>query len=324
MSSKLLPRLVIVSPSLAAANTGNWHTAARWARMLHGHCGIGIASQWSGEPCAVLVALHARRSAASIDAFHRAHPERPLVVVLTGTDLYRDIAVDATAQRSLRQATHLVVLQDQGVPALPAELRGKTRVIYQSARRLTAVPAPATRLHAVSVGHLRDEKDPRTFMRAAQRLRARGDIRFTQIGGALDAVLGTEAAALQAVNPHYRWLGNLPRATTRQHVRRAQLLVNTSRMEGGAQVIVEAAQSGTAVLATRVPGNVGMLGADHAGLFELGDDAGLAQLIARARDEPGFLAALRRQTLARAPLFEPAQEQRHLLELITPLLETRR
>ena len=290
--------------------------------MLHADCRTGILDAWRGEPCDVLIALHARRSAASIDAFARAHPQRPLVVVLTGTDLYRDITVDASAQRSLAQATHLVVLQDQGVQQLPAALRGKCSVIYQSAPRLQPVPPPQRMLHVVSVGHLRDEKDPATYMRAAQRLRERRDIRFTHIGDALDLALGAAAQRTQAECPHYRWLGGMPRAAARQHIRRAQLLVSTSRMEGGAQVILEAAQSGTAVVASNIPGNVGMLGPGHAGYFELGDDAGLAKVIARSRDEPPFLATLRAQTIARAPLFEPAEEQRRLVNLILTALET--
>jgi putative glycosyltransferase (TIGR04348 family) len=290
--------------------------------MLGSDCRIGISGAWQGEPCELLIALHARRSAASIDAFARAHRHRPLIVVLTGTDLYRDIHTDASARRSLQQASHLVVLQDQGVDELPVALRGKCVVIFQSAARLQSVPPPQRVLHVVSVGHLRAEKDPATYMRAARRLRERNDIRILQIGDALDPALGTAAQRTQAECPNYRWLGGLPRAAARQHIRRAQLLVNTSRMEGGAQVILEAVQSGTAVLASRIPGNVGMLGAGHAGLFELGDDAGLAKLLARARDEPPWLGALRAQTVARSPWFEPAEEQRRLVHLITTALET--
>ncbi len=322
MSSKTKPQVLIVSPALAQANNGNWHTAWRRSRMLRADCRTGICDVWRDEPCDVLIALHARRSATSIDAFARAFPRKPLVVVLTGTDLYRDIATDISAQRSLQQATHLVVLQDQGVDELPVALRSKCSVIYQSAPRLQPVPPPQRVMRVVSVGHLRDEKDPATFMRAARRLRERRDIHFVQIGNALDPALGAAAQRTQAECPNYRWLGGLPRAATRQHIRRAQLLVNTSRMEGGAQVILEAAQSGTAVAASHIPGNVGMLGLGHAGGFELGDDAALAKLVARAHDEPRFLAALRAQTTARAPLSEPAEEQGRLLKLITTALET--
>ena len=156
MSSKTKPLVLIASPALAQANNGNWHTAWRWSRMLRADCRTGILPVWNGEPCDALIALHARRSAASIDAFARAHPQRPLVVVLTGTDLYRDITIDPSAQRSLRQATHLVVLQDQGIDELPMVLRSKCSVIYQSAPKLKPMPPSARVLHVVSVGHLRD------------------------------------------------------------------------------------------------------------------------------------------------------------------------
>jgi putative glycosyltransferase (TIGR04348 family) len=324
MSSKLRPSVLIVSPALAAANNGNWHTAWRWSRMLAGHCRTAIGPAWQGEDVDLLIALHARRSAPSIDAFARAHPGRALVVVLTGTDLYRDIRSDAQAQRSLRQAKHLVVLQDQGPDELDAAARAKCRVIYQSARALRAAAPPRHVLRVVQVAHLRDEKDPETFMRAALRLRARTAIRFEHIGDALDAGLGAAARRTQTESANYRWLGALPRSTTRRHIQHAHLLVSSSRMEGGAHVILEAARSGTAVLASRVGGNVGMLGPQHAGYFDLGDDAALAALIGRARDDAHWLAALRAQTLDRAPLFEPAEEQRRLLELVTTALENRR
>lgn len=324
LATPVRPSVLIVSPALAQANNGNWHTAARWARMLKNHSRCEIASSWHGQPIDLLIALHARRSAASVEAYAQAFPQRPLVLVLTGTDLYRDIAVDAAAQRSLQLASFLVVLQDQGLQELPVAWRAKARVIYQSAAALSPVPPPRRLLKVVSVGHMREEKDPATYMRAAHRLRGRTDIRFEQIGEALDPQFAAAAHRLAADSPRYRWLGALPRSTTRQHVRHAQLLVNTSRMEGGAQVILEAAQSGTAVLASKISGNVGMLGPEHAGYFELGDDAELALLIARARDEAAFLATLRAQTVARAPWFTPAEEQRRLIHLIDTALETPR
>src|SRR4029079_7272757 len=142
---------------------------------------VSVVAQWRGPDdgaADALIALHARRSAASIDAFARAHPGRALVVVLTGTDLYRDIHGDAEAQRSLRQATHLVALQEQGPQELPAPLRGKCTVLFQSATRLAPVHKPASRLRAVMAGHLRAEKDPLCFMRAAVRLAPRSELRF--------------------------------------------------------------------------------------------------------------------------------------------------
>ena len=321
-SSAARPRVHIASPALASANNGNWQTASRWARMLGRNCRTGIASAWKGEACEVLIALHARRSADSIADFARAHPDRPCIVVLTGTDLYRDIHTDVAAQASLRHASHLVVLQDEGVREVPLALRHKVVVIYQSARALKPLPVPAQSLKVISVGHLRDEKDPLTFLRATERLARRRDIRFELIGDALAPGMRDAAEHTQRRCPNFRWLGALPHAMTRQRIRRSQLLVNSSRMEGGAHVILEAAQSGCAVLASRIAGNVGMLGPSHAGFFDLGDDSALAGLIERSRDDARFLHRLRDQTTARAHLFEPAEEERRLNHLITTALES--
>ena len=138
------PAICIITPTLRDSNSGNWHTAARWARFLRPLCRVQVLQQWHGEPCDALIALHARRSAASITAFHAAHPQRGLALVLTGTDLYRDIHRNRVAQRSLQLATELVVLQERGPAALPARLQRKVRVIFQSAPHLAAVNRPST------------------------------------------------------------------------------------------------------------------------------------------------------------------------------------
>ena len=54
-----------------------------------------------------MVALHARRSYDSIRRFHDKSARKPLIVVLTGTDLYRDIHSDPDAQDSLALAVRL-------------------------------------------------------------------------------------------------------------------------------------------------------------------------------------------------------------------------
>jgi glycosyltransferase involved in cell wall biosynthesis len=175
------------------------------------------------------------------------------------------------------------------------------------------------------VGHLREEKAPQTYFAAAHRLAGRRDIRLDHIGAALDPTFGETARALQQACPNYRWLGPLPHEATRRHIQRAHALVHTSRIEGGAHVVMEAICSGTPVLATRISGNVGLLGARYAGYFEPGDAAGLATLLERCRDRPAILATLREQCAARAPLFEPAREQAGLLALLNALtMETPR
>jgi putative glycosyltransferase (TIGR04348 family) len=312
--------VVLVSPAMAASNNGNWHTAHRWAQFLSGYCDIALLPRWpspctaSTEPLA-MVALHARRSAGSIQAWASAWPGKPLVVVLTGTDLYRDIHTDANARQSLALASHLVVLQDAGLAALPDAWHGKARVIYQSAPALKPASKPGHRFGVLMVGHLRDEKDPLTFMGAAAHGFAAG-IHFDQIGLALTPRYAEQACATAQRLPHYRWLGGLPRAQTRQRIRRAHLLVNCSLMEGGAQVILEAVQSGTPVLATRISGNIGMLGTGYAGYFAPGDEAGLAALVRRCAAEPDFYGLLQSQCAERAPLFAPPTEKRLVINLL--------
>jgi len=321
---RVKPKLCIVTPALADANNGNWQTAARWARMLSGDYRVRVLKQWDGESDDILVALHARRSADSIAQWAQQLIRRPLVVVLTGTDLYRDLAVDAAARRSLELADHVVVLHE-GAPAdVPAAHRHKVSVCFQSCSAWQAQPVKARRhLRALMVGHLRDEKDPRTYFAAARALAGRADLRLDHIGGALDATLGAEARALGREQPRYRWLGARSHRETRRRIQRAHVLVHCSRMEGGAHVVMEALRSGTPVLASRIPGNVGMLGADYGGYFAPGDAAALAALLERARDDPAMLKALTVQGDARAPLFDPAHEQATLRRVMAQALETR-
>jgi putative glycosyltransferase (TIGR04348 family) len=281
------PRILIVSPYLAEANNGNWRTADRWRRMLSAKFHAIVQAGWSQQsaPCDLLVALHARRSHASIAAFRKAFPHKPIIVVLTGTDLYRDLPDDVDARASLRMADALIVLQDDAVRFLPEPHRAKARVIYQSCRLLVPAKKPVSTLKCVAVGHLRDEKSPQTIFDAFDLLPPDLRIRFDHIGSPLDASLARRARALAKRDARYRYMGALAHGQTRQAIRRAHLLVHPSRMEGGANVIVEALTGGTPVLASRISGNVGMLGAKYGGYFRPDDASDLAQkLVHCARD----------------------------------------
>jgi putative glycosyltransferase (TIGR04348 family) len=313
--------LVIVTPALRAANNGNWQTARRWARLLQPAYRVGVTDRWPGGDEALMIALHARRSADAVAAWRAAHPARPLLLVLTGTDLYRDIEVDAQAQRSLALADALVVLNALGARRLPEVLRAKTHVVLQSCPARAPLPRSARQLRALMVGHLRDEKDPRTYWRAALRLAVRADIRLDHVGAALDPGLGAEAAALAARLPRFRWLGALPHAAVRRRIQAAHVLVHASRMEGGAHVVIEAIRSGTPVLASRVDGNLGLLGTDYEGVFDPGDDAALAALLGRARDDPAWLPRLAQQLAPLAARFAPEAERATLHRIVGSLLE---
>ena len=329
-------QVVIVSPALADANNGNWQTARRWQKFLQspGANSPGfqtrIVTQWPDGPAAAqdcgMVALHARRSAASVLAWAQSRgtdtelqPVPGLAVVLTGTDLYRDIQTDALAQRSLQWAQRLVVLQTLGLAALPQALQARAQVIFQSTPARQSLPKSSHFLRAVMVGHLREEKSPQTLFAAARLLWPHDAIRIDHIGASLDPALTLQAQATASDCASYRWLGALPHEATRRRIQRAHVLVHTSRMEGGAHVVMEAVCSGTPVLASRIDGNVGMLGTDYTGYFEWGDARQLVALLRRCHHEPDFFSQLCAQCEARAPLFAPETERRSVQQLLTGL-----
>lgn len=309
-----------MTPALANANNGNWQTAHRWAQLLRPAYRVRLAERWVAGDEELMVALHARRSADSVAAWRAAHPDRPLVLVLTGTDLYRDNDTCTDAQRSLSQADVLVVLNELGCRQLPPGLQPKCRVVLQSCPARRPLAKTSRHLRVLMVGHLRDEKDPLTFLRAARRLAGRSDILFDHIGAALDTALGDEASALAAVQPTYRWLGGLPHEAVRRRIQAAHLLVHASRMEGGAHVVIEAMRSGTPVLASRIDGNLGLLGDAAGPCFEVGNDAQLAALVEQLRDDPAMLARLGAAQAGRAPLFSAEAEQASLRQIVQALL----
>ncbi|MEO9136475.1 MAG: selenoneine biosynthesis selenosugar synthase SenB [Casimicrobiaceae bacterium] len=320
--------IVIISPALRDANNGNWRTAHRWSRFLDRRFHVAVCTRWTGASSpAVMIALHARRSADAVDAFARAYPDRPRVLVLTGTDLYRDIGTDAAARRTLDLATHLVVLQEAALDTLAPRHRRKCRVIYQSASPLEpGVPRRRT-FDVILVGHMRAEKDPLTPMRALEWLPADSRVRLIHVGEASTDEYARAANALQKRTwpsvQRYRWLGGRPHGETRRRIRDARAMVISSVMEGGANVIVEAVTCGVPVVASRIAGNVGMLGRDYAGYFAPGDDRELAHLLERVSRDGAFVAELRGQCAGRAVLFDPSREDVEVNRLIDAALAHR-
>ncbi len=319
-----MARIVIVTPAAAGTRTGNRHTATRWADLLRGagHR-VAVALEWQGERCDALVALHARRSHGSVARYRSAHPGDPLVVVLTGTDLYRDLPASAEARRSLELADRVIVLQEDAKRLLDAPIRRKARVVYQSASPRVRRAPPARRFRIAVIGHLRDEKDPLRAVAALALLPDRPELEVVQLGGPLDPALGLEAERWMAREPRYRWLGSVPHRRALRELARSHLLVVSSKMEGGANVISEAARIGTPVLASRMSGNLGMLGNRYPGYFPVGDERALAALIARAADEPAYYRRLERALRARRPLFAPAAERAALVRVVREAIHGR-
>ncbi len=332
-------RIMIVSPAEPGSRTGNRTTTLRWARILRGlgHA-VRLGRAWDGRPCDLLVALHALKSHLSVLDYRRSNPTAPLVVALGGTDLYRDLLRRGQARRSLEMADRLIILQVLAARALPRWARRKVRVIHQSvdascegragdpaeggsrgAGASHGAPVPGlsrarSRARRASftvtvVGHLRPLKDPFRAAMASRRLPSDSNIRVVQVGRSLTPAMEVRVQREEATNPRYRSYGDLPRARAIEVMARSQLMVISSRMEGGANVLGEAITLGVPVLASRIDGNVGLLGERYPGYFECGDTHGLARLMLRAEREPAFLRRLGHACARRRPLFSPERER---------------
>jgi putative glycosyltransferase (TIGR04348 family) len=316
-------KITIVTPAPPRTRKGNRVTALRWSRILKqlGHQ-VGIQQEYNGESCDVLIALHARRSFASIERFRRLHADRPLIVALTGTDLYGDIRSDAKARQALTWASRLVVLQPLGRRELPKRFRAKTRVIYQSNEAPSQVSAPRRQVFQVCVlGHLRPVKDPFRTALASRLLPPSSRVRIAHVGAALDSEMADQVRAEVAANPRYRWLGDLPRWRALRVLAQSRLLVLTSVMEGGANVISEAISASVPVLSSHIPGSIGMLGAGYPGFFPVGDTQALATLLTRAETDNGFYNRLTRWCRRLQPVVRPARERQSWRRLLSEVKE---
>ncbi|HSN39309.1 MAG TPA: selenoneine biosynthesis selenosugar synthase SenB [Burkholderiales bacterium] len=313
-------RILIVTPAGARSRYGNRNTAARWATLLRslGHR-VTIQVAWNGDAADAMIALHARRSHDSIRRFAAHFPGRPLIVALTGTDLYRDIRVDADARESMRLATRMIVLQEMGLKELSPALRRKTRVIYQSTQPVARRPPLKSCFEITVSGHLREEKDPFRAAAALAWLPAASRIRLSHLGGAMSPDMAVAAREWTDREPRYRWLGELTHGKALGMLARSRLMIISSRMEGGANIVSEALAAGVPIIASRIPGNIGMLGTDYAGYYPLGNEKALSRLMWRAESDPAFYRRLKRQCAARKRLVSPRLEQTSLKRLLAEL-----
>ena len=311
-------RVALICPVPPGSRLGNRITALRWQRILRelGHRAF-IATGDSSRDFDAMIALHARKSAEAVRASRQTHPARPVVVALTGTDLYHDIHHDLAAQRSLQLADWLIVLHSGAQRELPLRLRHKVRLVPQSAPPVRGKPPPAARTFDVAVvAHMRKVKDPLRTARAARLLPADSRIRVLHAGRPLSDEMKRNALLEQHANPRYRWLGELPRWKARALIARSRLLAVTSELEGGANVVSEALAAGTPVIASRIPAMEAILGRSYPGLFPLGSTEALARLLSRAERDPAFLAELRRRCRARRGVVSPARERAALRRLL--------
>jgi putative glycosyltransferase (TIGR04348 family) len=315
------PRLGIITPAPPGSRRGNRVTAERWATLLGGlGYRVEVTERYGDEPFDLLIVLHAGRGAPSVRRFRELHPARPVVVAVTGTDIYGEDFDPAVVVHSLTTADRVVVLQPRTADDLPRVVRDKVRVIVQSAEPPARREQPrADAFEIAVVGHLRPVKDPFRAAEASRLVGPDSKVRIVHLGEALSPDMAERARREAATNPRYEWLGDLPHEAALAVMARCRLVALTSLSEGGPAVIPEAIVAGVPVVASRVAGCVGMLGDDYPGLFPAGDTRALAELFCRAERDPAFCQSLGAACARLRPLFEPAAERRGWAALLAEL-----
>ncbi len=317
-------RVCLYIPSLAPQASGNAVTGQRLARMFR-RLGYDVTVGAEVVPCDLMVALNAYRSAAAVEAYRRLHPDGALVVVLTGTDLYRYLREEPQpVLATMAAADVLVGLHDLVRRDVPAAVRDRVRVVLEGTDlpELPRTPRDGA-LNVAVIGHLRDEKDPLRTALAVRDLPGPSQIQVNHYGAAYTPQWESEARSEMLHNPRYRWHGEVDRVVLRDVYCDAHVLVQSSRIEGGSNVVSEAVASGLPVLATRIPGNVGVLGERYEGYFGLGDTDGLRARLQPAEDEPYFLHDLRASLRDRQGRVSIEQETRDWAAIADALLDGR-
>ncbi len=318
--------IAIITPAAAGSLNGNRATAKRWASFIVqlGHK-VSIDVQWDGRDYDVMVALHAWRSAVSIAQFKQKYPHRPVVLAMTGTDLYRFIQTHSELTlASVYAADKLVTLHALAERVLPDIVQKKIRVIYQSAMPLpsalsTRIKPSAKTFDICVVGHLREEKDSMRVAYAVRNLPAKSRIRVLHYGKAHNKEWETYAKDEMKTNSRYHWLGEVPHWKVREAYARCHVMVLPSVMEGGANVISEACVAGLPVIASDIEGSIGLLGENYSGYFPVKNEKKLRDILLKAENDAGFVVQLSKQCQNRARLFTLEAERQGWSDLLSEL-----
>lgn len=317
------PLIEIVTPAPQGSLHGNRITALRWQNFLEelGYA-VVINESWSGDDAAMLIALHAYRSHTSIMEFHKHYPDRPIILVLTGTDLYRDMAIHSEVIRSMEIADKLIVLQSAALESIPLHLRHKAQVIYQSVSVDIAPSIIGSDFQVMVIGHLREEKDPFCIARSLPLMPVDSKISVLHLGMAMTEQMEWTASGYNEKLERYQWIGEVSHAESLKMLSKSRLMVISSRMEGGAHVVSEAIALGIPVIASDIPGNWGLLGDDYLGYYPVGNEAALAGLLYRCETMPDFYSALKKQIDIRRDLISPQREMQSIQELMIQLIKS--
>jgi len=316
-----MPLIEIITPAPSGSLHGNRMTALRWSGFIQ-QLGYSahIRVEWSGQPVDCLIALHANRSHASISKFKQTYPLTPVVLIMTGTDIYRDLGLYPEVIESMQLANEIVVLQEDAVKALPALFHKKTRVIYQSYPTSQRQAPRQAEFEVCVIGHLRPEKDPFRAAKALRGLPIDSKIKVIHLGKSMSAEMTEQADFFNKTEPRYHWHSEVTHSAAMQYLSRSRLMVISSLMEGGAHVVSEAISIGVPVIASDIAGNRGLLGEDYSGYYEVGNTRALQQSLLRAESEPQFYDQLVSEVSARSSLTLPEREMQSIGRLLRGLL----
>jgi putative glycosyltransferase (TIGR04348 family) len=318
----LKPRVEIVTPAPPGTLHGNRITALRWHRFLSRlNYQSTVTEQWSGKSCDVLIALHGLRSYDSIKGFKKTHPECPVVLIMTGTDIYRDLKNSKKVIQSMEMADVIVTLQPEAIASLPKQFHPKVRVIYQSVKSISRKSPPKRHFLASIIGHLRAEKNPFCAAQSLRLLPPDSKIQLIQLGQAMSSDFKKEAISLDKNIERYQWLGQLSHTKTMQWLARSHVMIISSIMEGGAHVVSEAIAIGIPVIASDIPGNRGLLGSNYPAYYPVGDQVALSKLLIKAEMNPVFYQKLCKAIAGRQKITKPELEQESIQKLIKSLVK---
>ena len=313
-------RLLLHVPLPRGSTRGNWITALRWTRILLdlGHTVRAVdPSEFDSVVTSsydALIALHARRSAEQIKRFRITAPRGKIIVALTGTDLHIDLKSEShdscPVTDSINIADRLVLLEPEGLKKLKPGLRRKCNVIYQS----STLPILKGQIRQADfrislLAHLREVKDPYLIIRALELLPPSSNVQVTHAGEATNAFWRTRAMNWNETCSRYDWIGAIPRHDAIQLLANSQVTVLTSHHEGAPSVFSEASALGIPILSTRITAAVGILGAEHPGLFSRGNAVELAKLIHRVESDHAFYVALCRASVGLRNRLSPEAER---------------
>jgi glycosyltransferase involved in cell wall biosynthesis len=335
-------KILLASPTVRPALTGNAATAERWSLGLRarGHeCVVtAVPATWTEHDFARvldetrpdLVHLHhAVRAGRFVDV---ARGRAAVVVSFAGTDL----ASESPREVVLRAASSAHVLvaggeDPEGVvsflsPSLRARVRGIPKSVllgndpFDLRGGIGATPGELLVLLPAGV---RAIKGPRFPIVPLERIRASGlPVRYVLLGPIIEP---DEGEALERAFAPRPWCSRLEVAPGQvaAALRAADLVLNCSRIEGFSNALAEALACGRAVLASDNPGNrAAVVPGKTAVLYREGDPVDFEEKALSLLRDPERRRALGDAALADAARrFDPDREMAALLAAYRDALE---